>query len=36
MESRKVCDLTNRELLDEIEILEIQLDAQSKIMSNSD
>ena len=34
MESKKVCDLTNSELLDEIETLDIQLDAQSKIMSN--
>ncbi len=34
MESRKVCDLSNKELLAEIEILDIQLDAQSKIMSS--
>ncbi len=34
MESIKVSDLSNQELLDEIAILDIQIDAQSKIMSN--
>jgi len=34
MESKKVCDLSNQELLEEIDILDIQIDAQSKIMAN--
>lgn len=34
MESKKVCDLSNKELLEEIDILDIQIDAQSKILSS--